>query len=340
MYSLIKPLLFHLDAERAHDLALANLARLDKLGLAGLLGVRLPECPVEVMGLRFPNPVGLAAGLDKNADYLDGLARLGFGFLEVGTVTPRPQAGNDKPRLFRLPQGQAIINRMGFNNKGVDYLVERVKQARFDGVLGINIGKNKDTPNEHALDDYTIGMEKVYPHAGYITINVSSPNTPGLRDLQQIDAIGELVAGLKGVQARLADQHGRLVPMVVKIAPDLADDDLPALANTLAELGVEGIAATNTTLSRAGVEGLRYADEAGGLSGAPLRERADAVLDKLCVALDGRVPVIGIGGITRGEHAAHKLKLGASLVQVYSGLIYRGPGLVREAVEACCGGVA
>ncbi|WP_221799531.1 quinone-dependent dihydroorotate dehydrogenase [Oceanobacter mangrovi] len=332
-YSAIRPLLFSLSAETAHEVSLDLMGAAERLQLLKFMMPEVKGEPVEVAGIRFPNPVGLAAGLDKNGDYIDALARLGFGFIEIGTITPRPQPGNPQPRLFRIPERQAIINRMGFNNKGVDYLIERVKKARFTGVLGINIGKNFDTPVERAVDDYLICLEKVYQYATYITVNISSPNTPGLRTLQYGDALKELLTPLKEKQRELAPQFG-YKPIFVKIAPDMNTDEVALVANTLVECGMDGVIATNTTLDREGVQGCQNANEQGGLSGAPLEEKATEVLEVLCKALDGRLPVIGVGGISDGAGAIDKFKAGAQLVQIYSGFIYRGPELVREAVEA------
>jgi len=330
IYPLLRPLLFTLDAETAHLLSLRGLDIANKLGLLSLLqGPRLPQ-PRTVMGLRFPNPVGLAAGLDKNGDHVDALGKLGFGAIEVGTVTPRPQPGNPRPRLFRLPAAQAIINRMGFNNKGVDHLVSRVRERRFDGILGINIGKNVDTPLERAVDDYLIGLRKVYPHADYITVNISSPNTPGLRTLQQGDALRELLQPLKDEQLRLADRSGRYVPLAVKVAPDLQPGEIKHIADTLASLAIDAIIATNTTNSRDGVSGLEHADEQGGLSGAPLTGQAQSVTELFHRALGDALPIIAAGGIMNANDARRRIDAGASLVQIYSGFIYRGPQLVGE----------
>lgn len=336
-YKFIRPVLFSLDAEAAHEFSLDMLGAAERLGLLKLMAAspNLPSsvAPVEVSGIQFPNAVGLAAGLDKNGDYIDALARLGFGFIEIGTITPRPQPGNPKPRMFRIPERQAVINRMGFNNKGVDYLIERVKAAKYQGVLGINIGKNADTPVEKAVEDYLICLEKVYAYATYITVNISSPNTPGLRTLQYGDSLKELLQPLKARQTELAQTLG-YKPIFVKIAPDMNTDEVAMVATTLVECGMDGVIATNTTLSREEVAGLPHADEQGGLSGAPVEDKANEVLESLCRVLDGRLPVIGVGGITDGEGAAAKLGSGASLVQVYSGFIYRGPALIGEAIEA------
>ncbi|MCW5625355.1 MAG: quinone-dependent dihydroorotate dehydrogenase, partial [Burkholderiales bacterium] len=294
----------------------------------------LPGRAVRVMGIEFPNPVGLAAGLDKNGAHLDALAGLGFGFIEIGTVTPRPQPGNPLPRLFRVPQAEAIINRMGFNNDGVDALVENVRRAQFGGVLGINIGKNVDTPIERAEDDYVTCLRKVYLHAHYVTVNVSSPNTRNLRDLQHGDALARLLAAVMAERESLAQTHGKRVPIAVKIAPDLDADAVSATADAFLRHGVDAVIATNTTLSRDGIAGLPHADEAGGLSGRPVRAASTRVLRALQQRLEGRIPLIGVGGILSSVDARDKLAAGASLVQIYSGLVYRGPGLVREVVTA------
>ncbi|GAB4122156.1 MAG: quinone-dependent dihydroorotate dehydrogenase [Sideroxydans sp.] len=332
-YSLLRPALFALDPETAHDATLTSLDTAHCLGLSRLLPQPAPH-PRTVMGLTFPNPVGLAAGLDKNGECINGLAALGFGFLEIGTVTPRPQPGNPRPRLFRLPQAQAIINRMGFNNHGVDALIENVKRARFTGVLGINIGKNADTPIERAVDDYLICLRKVYAHASYVTVNISSPNTKNLRQLQQSDELDTLLAQLKTEQDRLAQQQGRYVPLVLKIAPDLEDEQIKRIAALLIQHRVDGVIATNTTLSRVGVENLPHGNESGGLSGAPLQEKSTAVIRALAAELAGALPIIGVGGILSGADAREKIAAGASLVQLYSGLIYRGQALVLEAAAA------
>lgn len=333
-YRLLRRLLFKLDAERAHALALQALRAGRPLGINALIAGDVPAMERQVMGLRFPNPVGLAAGLDKNGDAIEALASLGFGFVEVGTVTPRPQSGNPRPRLFRLPEDEALINRLGFNNKGVDYLVRQLERTRYRGVIGVNIGKNRDTPVERALDDYVACLGRVYPHASYITVNVSSPNTPGLRELQHGSLLDELLSGLKAEQLRLSASRGRYVPLVVKIAPDMSDEQLLATADALLRHGIDGIAATNTTLERPGATAAReHAHEAGGLSGRPLMERSTDVVRTLSAHLRGQLPVIGIGGISSGEDAEDKANAGASLVQLYTGLIYRGPGLVGEIVR-------
>ncbi len=337
-YGVLRPFLFALEAETAHHLTLAALRRVNRLGLAPA-GKRPPEkCGRDVMGIRFPNPVGLAAGLDKNGDYIDALAALGFGFIEIGTVTPRPQPGNPRPRLFRLPAARALINRLGFNNDGVDRLVENVGRAEYRGVLGINIGKNADTPLERAADDYLACLRKVYPVASYVAANISSPNTQRLRELQQSDGLEPLLAALKREQRILAQAHGRHVPLAVKIAPDLDREQIVAVADALRRHEIEAAIATNTTLARDGVAGLPNAEEAGGLSGAPLAARSTTVVRELARALAGELPVIGVGGIMSAADADEKIAAGAQLVQLYTGLIYRGPGLVRECVAALCKG--
>lgn len=334
LYDLARTLMFRLDAETSHELALSSMNLAASLGLPRLMGATVQNLPTRVMGIRFPNPVGLAAGLDKNGTAVDGLAAMGFGFVEVGTVTPRPQPGNPKPRLFRIPEHKAIVNRMGFNNDGVDQLLKNLSRSRYDGVLGINIGKNKDTPNEKAHEDYLVCLRKVYPHASYITVNVSSPNTPGLRTLQFGDSLNSLLDALKTEQARQARLHGRYVPIAVKIAPDMVEEELGLVAGALKTYEMDGVIATNTTLSREGVEDSPIASEAGGLSGSPVRNRSTAVIRNLAEHLDGALPIIGVGGITEGFDAAEKIEAGASLVQVYTGFIYRGPQLVRDSVAA------
>jgi len=333
-YRFIRRLLFRLNPETAHELTLDLLAIAARLRFTPLFAQARVHRPVKVMGIEFPNAVGLAAGLDKNGECIDGLAALGFGFVEIGTVTPRPQPGNPKPRLFRIPERNAIINRMGFNNLGVDYLVEKVRQAKYKGILGINVGKNADTPVEQAADDYLIGMRKVYSLASYITVNVSSPNTPGLRSLQFGDSLRNLVAAIKQEQAHLAQTHGRYVPVAFKIAPDMSEEEIRLVAATLLEFQVDGVIATNTTLSREKVKGLPHADEQGGLSGEPLQDVSTWVVRLLAEELKGQVPIIAAGGIMDAASAVEKIKAGASLVQIYSGLIYKGPALIREAAEA------
>jgi dihydroorotate dehydrogenase len=334
LYPLARPFLFALDAETAHDVAFAALDRAARSGLAQALAPRLPPSPVTVMGITFPNRVGLAAGLDKNAAHLDGLATLGFGFIEVGTVTPRAQPGNARPRMFRLPRARALVNRLGFNNEGADALVANVGRARYRGVLGVNIGRNFDTPNERAADDYLACLRAVYTNAHYVTVNVSSPNTAGLRDLQAEDALASLLERLKREQDVLAQAHARYVPLAIKIAPDLTDDAVRGIARVLVAQKMDAVIATNTTLARDTVAGMPHATEAGGLSGAPLFERSTEVVRVLARALGGALPIIGVGGIATGEQARAKLDAGASLVQLYTGLIYRGPALVAECVRA------
>ena len=333
MYALLRPLLFKLDAEQAHHFTLDGLARAYRLGL--LQKVAHHTCPAALMGLRLPNPVGLAAGLDKNGQYIDALAALGFGFIEIGTVTPKAQAGNPKPRLFRVPEHQAVINRMGFNNQGIDAMIQNIEKSRFNGILGINIGKNATTPIENAADDYLLCLEKAYAHAGYITVNISSPNTQNLRALQGSDELSALLSALKNKQAHLAAAHGRYVPLAVKIAPDLNEQQVADIAHAAMQTEIDGIIATNTTIDKSALGHHPLAGEQGGLSGAPVREASNRVLKQLLAELEGRLPVIGVGGILSGADAAAKLHMGAAAVQVYSGLIYRGPALVKECLRAC-----
>jgi len=334
LYSLAKPFLFELDAENAHDITLKSLKIAEKSGLLALLPKPVQCQPKQVMGLSFPNPVGLAAGLDKNGAVIDGMAALGFGFIEVGTITPRAQPGNPKPRLFRVKEAEGIINRFGFNNLGVDQLIKNVQGVKYQGILGINIGKNFDTPNERAVDDYLVCMRKVYAYASYITVNISSPNTKNLRQLQEKDALDALLATLKAEQKILAELHGVYVPIALKIAPDLDETQIIEIADLLKAHQFDGVIATNTTLARDAVEGLPNANETGGLSGAPVREKSTLVISQLSKQLAGELPIIGVGGILSGADAAEKIDAGASLVQVYSGLIYRGPSLVRDICKA------
>lgn len=330
LYPLLRPLLFSLDPETAHNVTLKLLNTAQATGLAKLIHPAVAEHPIKVMGLEFKNPVGLAAGLDKNGDYIDALAALGFGFLEIGTVTPRPQPGNPKPRLFRLPEYQAIINRMGFNNLGVEHLLTQVMQSHYAGILGINIGKNFDTPIEQAADDYLIGLRKAYPFASYITINISSPNTKNLRQLQQGDEIKSLLSLLKDEQLELQQEHSKYVPLVVKIAPDLIPEEIVHIAKLLLEFEIDGVIATNTTIARDKIAGHPLAQEAGGLSGAPVKDAATAVVRGLASELNGRCAIIAAGGILNAADAREKIQAGASLVQVYSGLIYQGPQLLAD----------
>ncbi|MFC5547868.1 quinone-dependent dihydroorotate dehydrogenase [Massilia aerilata] len=340
LYALARPLLFALDPETAHNLTLPALRRASALGLTGLVSKPKPD-PRTVMGITFPNPVGLAAGLDKDGAYIDGLAALGFGSIEVGTVTPRPQAGNPKPRIFRLPAARGIINRMGFNNGGVDAFVANVQASRFyqekRGVLGLNIGKNADTPIERAAEDYLHCLRKVYPYASYVTVNISSPNTKNLRQLQGASELDALLAQLKGEQSRLADEHGRYVPLALKIAPDVDADQIRDIGAALLRHGIDGVIATNTTLSRRDVENQRYASQQGGLSGAPVFDLSNIVIRALKKEVGDAVPIIGVGGILSGRDAKAKIAAGAQLVQLYSGLIYRGPALVKECADALRG---
>ncbi|MBO9491385.1 quinone-dependent dihydroorotate dehydrogenase [Endozoicomonas sp. G2_1] len=334
MYSLIRKALFSLDAEVAHDLTIKSLKNLGAGPLKLFFPNKPADKPVDVMGIHFPNPVGLAAGLDKNGECINAFGALGFGFVEIGTITPRPQPGNDKPRIFRLPAANAVINRMGFNNKGVDYLVQQVRKANFKGVLGINIGKNKDTPEENAKDDYLHCMRKVYNFASYITINISSPNTPGLRSLQYGEALNELLSALKTEQKSLAEQYDKYVPLAVKIAPDLTQEEIEGIAQCLLDNNIDGVIATNTTLARDKVEHLEFGNEQGGLSGAPVTDQSTKVIGLLSQALDKKIPIIGVGGIMSAQDAQEKLDAGASLVQIYTGFIYQGPELVNDIVDS------
>lgn len=336
MYSLMRPFLLQTDPEHAHELTLSMLEKSQKMGLVGFVYGK-QELRTLCMGLDFANPVGLAAGLDKNGEYIDALAALGFGFIEIGTVTPKPQAGNEKPRLFRIREARAIINRMGFNNKGVDYLVNQVKRSKYQGVLGINIGKNAVTPVENALDDYLYCLERVYPYASYITVNISSPNTKNLRDLQSGDALTALLEGIKNRHSQLATQHQYYVPLVLKVAPDLDENQIDFIAQELARFDIDGLITTNTTLSRNGVEDYATSKEAGGLSGRPLSHMSTQVLAEFAERLPERIALIGVGGIDTGKRAVNKIEAGADLVQIYSGLIYEGPKLIQSCVEAIDG---
>lgn len=333
LYRIARSAIFQLDAEKAHDLAIQNFSRFTGTPLDLFYRQHVPERSVEVMGLTFKNPVGLAAGLDKNGECIDAFGAMGFGFVEVGTVTPRPQSGNDKPRLFRLIPAEGIINRFGFNNLGVDNLVENVKKSTYDGVIGINIGKNKDTPIEKGAEDYLICMEKVYQYAGYIAVNISSPNTPGLRSLQYGEALDDLLAQLKQKQIELAEIHGKYVPLALKIAPDLDDQEIIQVCESLIRNKIDGVIGTNTTLDRTLVEGMDHCDEMGGLSGRPLQNKSTDVIRKMAIALDGALPIIGVGGIDSAMAAREKMQAGAQLVQVYTGFIYHGPRLVKDIVN-------
>jgi dihydroorotate dehydrogenase len=334
LYPLARARLFRMDAEDAHHLTMKALRTAHRAGLSRLLAPAVMAAPCSVMGLSLPNPVGLAAGLDKDGASIDGLAALGFGFIEIGTVTPRPQSGNPRPRLFRLPESQALINRLGFNNGGVDQFVRNIQASRFKGVLGLNIGKNADTPLERAADDYLYCLERVYPFASYVTVNISSPNTRNLRQLQGTDELNALLGALKDKQQRLADMHGKLVPLALKIAPDLDQAQIKAIAAIVLQHRIEGVIATNTTLSRERVVGQTHADETGGLSGGPVYDASNAVIRGLFAELGQAVPIIGVGGILSGDHARAKLDAGAAAVQIYTGLIYRGPALIGECVRA------
>lgn len=332
IYRLARSVFFQLDAEKAHDLAIQNFSRFTGTPLDLFYRQHVPDRPVEVMGIKFKNPVGLAAGLDKNGECIDAFGAMGFGFVEVGTVTPRPQSGNEKPRLFRVLPAEGLINRFGFNNLGVDNLVENVKKSKYDGVIGINIGKNKDTPIEKGAEDYLICMDKVYEHAGYIAVNISSPNTPGLRSLQYGEALDDLLSQLKAKQEELAEKHGKYVPIALKIAPDLEDHEIVQIAESLIKNKIDGVIGTNTTLDRTLVKGMPHCDEMGGLSGRPLQNRSTEVIRRLAEELNGALPIIGVGGIDSAISAREKMNAGAQLVQIYSGFIYHGPKLVKDIV--------
>jgi len=325
VYKLIRNILFLFEPELAHAITLNVLKFIPKFFFR-----KVPDKPCKVMGIDFPNPVGLAAGMDKDGDYIDALAKLGFGFIEIGGITPRPQPGNPKPRLFRIPERQALINRFGFNNKGVDYTVARLQHMKYKGVIGINIAKNRDTPLENAVDDYLICIRKLYPYVHFIAVNISSPNTPGLRQLQYGDYLKQLLPVLKQEQQKLAAEQNRHVALLIKIAPDLEKDDIQQLAETLLEVGIDGVIATNTTLSRENVEGEKHGDEQGGLSGEPLTQRSTEVIQQLHEFLKDEIPIIASGGVMSAEDAKAKIEAGAKLVQVFTGLVYRGPGLVSE----------
>lgn len=335
-YALLRPILFSMDPEQAHEKTLELLEAANNAHLLGFIYSK-QALPTECMGIHLPNPVGLAAGLDKNGAYIDALSELGFGFLEIGTVTPRPQAGNDKPRLFRIKQTHAIINRMGFNNDGVEAMIANIERAKYQGVLGINIGKNATTAVENALDDYIYCLERVYPYASYITINISSPNTKNLRDLQSVDALSALLDGIKNCQMRLATSYGFYVPIALKIAPDLDLGQVDDIARTVLEFDIDGLIATNTTLSRTGVESFAHCNEAGGLSGRPVNHQSTLILSQFADRIAHKVDLIGVGGIETGELAVKKIRAGAKAVQLYSGLVYKGPGLVMDCVQALTG---
>jgi dihydroorotate dehydrogenase len=334
LYGLTRPFLFALDAEKAHGLGLKAIEAAYRTGLNPLLATRPQPLPTRVFGIDFPNPVGLAAGMDKNADHVDALAALGFGHIEVGTTTPRPQPGNPKPRMFRLPSHEAVINRLGFNNDGVDALLANLARARFKGVVGINIGRNKDTPNERAIDDYLSCLDKVYAAASYVAVNISSPNTQGLRDLQEEESLRRFIGTLRERQEQLAARHRVRKPMLLKIAPDLSEVELDGIAQVLLAAGIDGVICTNTTIDRAPVADHPLAKEAGGLSGKPLFPKSTAVLRGMAQRLGGKVPLVGVGGVLSGADAAAKIEAGASLVQFYTGLVFRGPALVGDAVAA------
>ena len=329
-YQLIRSLLFKFDAEFSHDLALKALSLSNKIGLLHLLEAPSPSKLRTVMGITFQNPVGLAAGFDKNGSHIDALGKLGFGFVEIGTITPRPQLGNPKPRLFRLPEAQGIINRFGFNNVGVDAAVENIRLSNYKGVLGVNIGKNFDTPIEKAVDDYLLCMKKVYQYSNYIAINISSPNTKNLRDLQETKALNSLLADLKKEQARLADYYGRYIPIALKISPDLTSKHLDAISKTMIKHKIDGVIATNTTISRDSLGDIPHRNESGGMSGKPLLRLSNSIIHELYERLQGEIPIIGVGGISSGEDALEKIKAGAELIQMYSGLIYQGRKLILD----------
>ncbi|HGX3706361.1 TPA: quinone-dependent dihydroorotate dehydrogenase [Escherichia coli] len=332
-YPFVRKALFQLDPERAHEFTFQQLRRITGTPFEALVRQKVPAKPVNCMGLTFKNPLGLAAGLDKDGECIDALGAMGFGSIEIGTVTPRPQPGNDKPRLFRLVDAEGLINRMGFNNLGVDNLIENVKKAHYDGVLGINIGKNKDTSVEQGKDDYLICMDKIYPYAGYIAINISSPNTPGLRTLQYGEALDDLLIAIKNKQNDLQKIHQKYVPIAVKIAPDLSEEELIQVADSLVRHNIDGVIATNTTLDRSLVQGMKNCDQTGGLSGRPLQLKSTEIIRRLSQELNGRLPIIGVGGIDSVIAAREKIAAGATLVQIYSGFIFKGPPLIKEIVS-------
>jgi len=339
-YGLARRVFFSMDPEVAHERTMASLARVQGTPLTRAYGVSTVDDPIELAGLKFPNRVGLAAGLDKNAKCIDGLAAMGFGFVEVGTVTPKAQPGNPKPRMFRLPQANALINRLGFNNDGLDAFLENVQRSALRRkkqpgmLLGLNIGKNAATPIENATDDYLICLDGVYPHADYVTVNISSPNTKNLRALQSDEALDALLGAIAARRESLQKQHGKRIPIFVKIAPDLDEAQVAVIAATLQRHGMDGVVATNTTLSRDAVKGLEHAEEAGGLSGAPVREASNRVIRQLRAALGPKFPIIGVGGIMSADDAVEKIRAGADVVQMYTGLIYKGPELVKASALA------
>lgn len=333
LYHLARKALFQLDPEKAHELTFRQLQRLNHSPFQCLIRQSVATKPVQCMGLSFKNPLGLAAGLDKDGECIDAFGAMGFGFIEIGTVTPRPQSGNDKPRLFRLVEAEGLINRMGFNNKGVDNLVENVKKSNYGGVIGINIGKNKDTPVEQGKDDYLICMDKVYVHAGYIAINISSPNTPGLRTLQYGEALDDLLSSIKAKQLELQLQHQKYVPVAVKVAPDLSEEEIIQVSDSLVRHNIDGVIATNTTLDRSLVQGINHCNEAGGLSGRPVQLKSTQVIKIISRELNGKLPIIGVGGIDSLTAAREKMEAGASLIQIYSGFIYHGPKLIKDIVN-------
>lgn len=333
LYPIVRKALFQLDPERAHEFTFRQLQRISNTPFEFLIKQSVPAKPVNCMGLTFKNPLGLAAGLDKDGDCIDAFGAMGFGSVEVGTVTPRPQEGNEKPRLFRLVDAEGLINRMGFNNKGVDNLIENIKRSNYDGILGINIGKNKDTPVENGKDDYLICMEKVYSHAGYIAINISSPNTPGLRSLQYGEALDDLLLAIKNKQNELAETHNKYIPVAVKIAPDLSIEELVQISDSLVRHNIDGVIATNTTLDRQLVTGFKHSQQAGGLSGRPVQSKSTEIIRQLSRELNGKMPIIGVGGIDSAIAAREKMEAGASLVQIFSGFIYKGPKLIKDIIN-------
>lgn len=332
LFDLAKKFMFTQDAEWSHNFALTNLRRFANTPLSMIWKQKVQDKPVDILGLTFPNPVGLAAGLDKNGECIDAFGQMGFGFVEIGTITPVGQPGNPRPRIFRIPERNAIINRMGFNNHGVDNLIENVKKAHYKGILGINIGKNKDTPNEEGHLDYVKCMQRVYEYADYITVNISSPNTPGLRDLQFGDSLTLLLSSVKEQQTELKSKHGKYVPVLVKIAPDMDEVAIEQVVDCIVAEGMDGIIATNTTLSRDAVNGLEHSEEAGGLSGDPVTDMSTEVIKKIR-EINKDIPIIGVGGINSADTAKEKLDAGANLIQIYTSFIYQGPKLIKDIVD-------